>query len=141
MRGGANRTSSVPGLKARPNSAIRLSSRFHSPSVIFSTAASMASSLIRVISRRRAKSYPSWAARRSNAWMSLGKQYPPYPNPASRNALPIRGSEPMMSATDTTSAPARSHTLASALAKETLRARKALLACLASSAVFTSVSM
>ena len=52
----------------------------------------------------------------------------------------MRGSEPMMSATATTSAPDASQTRASPLAKLIFKARKALQACLASSAVGTSVA-
>ncbi len=74
---GENRTSSVPGLKASPNSATRLPSRFHSASATFIAAASTASSLMRAISRSSGKGYPSRSARRSKATRSLGKQYPP----------------------------------------------------------------
>ena len=53
----------------------------------------------------------------------------------------MRGSVPITSATAVTSAPARSDRRASAFAYEIFRARKALQACFASSAVWMSVSI
>ena len=67
--------------------------------------------------------------------MSLGRQPPPKPMPALRNARPIRASWPIASARSTTSAPAASQTSATALMKEILVARNALAATLTSSAV------
>ena len=55
-------------------------------------------------------------ASRSNASRSFGKQNPPYPKPALRNARPILGSDPMTSAIATTSAPVRSQIKASPFA-------------------------
>jgi hypothetical protein len=73
-RAGENRTSSVPGLKLSPSIAIRFSSRFHSASVIFDTAASTASSFRCLTSRKRGNGYPSRSESRSSAATSLGKQ-------------------------------------------------------------------
>ncbi len=75
------------------------------------------------------------------ARMSLGRQPPPNPRPASRNLRPMRGSSPMASASTVTSAPAASHTLATALMNEILVARNALALTLTSSAVGRSHTM
>ena len=71
--------------------------------------------------------------------MSLDRQPPPKPSPADRKRRPIRVSWPSASASVITSAPAASHTLATALMKEILVARKAFAATLTSSAVARSV--
>ena len=81
-----------------------------------STVASTASSLIFATSRSIAKSYPRLEASRSKATRSFGKQYPPYPRPAFRNAGPMRESAPMTSVTASTSALAFSHRRARAFA-------------------------
>ena len=73
--------------------------------------------------------------------MSLDRQPPPKPSPADRNRRPMRVSWPSASARVITSAPAASHTFATALMKEILVARNAFAATFTSSAVARSVTM
>ena len=71
---------------------------------------------------------------------SLGKHEPPQPIPACKNLLPMRESKPMPFATWVTSAPTRSHILATSLIKLILVAKKALAAYLIISAELRSVT-
>src|SRR6185437_15940114 len=117
----AKRTSSVLGLKARPQIAIFF------PRMIQS-------------SSRREKSQPDFSAMRINACTSLGKQKPPKPSPGFKKDEPMRGSSPIPSATLVTSAPTASQRLATMLMKEIFIARNELDACLISSAELVSVT-
>ncbi len=138
---GAFLMSSVFGLNARPHTAIVFPFVTHRASSIFWTNSSCACLLILCTSLSNPKLYPSSSAIVSNAETSLGKQLPPHPMPAFRNALPIRLSIPMPSVTWSMLAPESSHMRATAFVKEIFIARNELLACLMSSALFTSVTI
>ena len=84
------------------------------------------------------KWYPELAASCFNARLSFGKQLPPKPIPARRKLLPIRRSQPIPSATLTTSAPVASQTFAISLMNEMRVISAAFAASLIISAEATS---
>lgn len=85
-------------------------------------------------------SQPRFSPIRASAWRSLGRQKPPKPMPARKNAGPIRESRPMPRVTVATSAPVASQRSAMRLAKEILVARNEFEACLINSALGMSVA-
>ena len=110
--------SSVPGLNARPSSAIRLSRKGSSRRSSLPTTRRFWSSFTSMTALRSWKLYPEFAASCLSASESFGKQEPPKPMPARRNAGPMRRSNPMPCATVTTSAPVASQTFAISLMNE-----------------------
>src|SRR5581483_11435759 len=132
---GDSRTSSVPPLKARPSAARRLPLSVHSAPRTLRRNRRHWSSLMRITSSSRRKSYPTSRATARKAFRSLGKHEPPYPMPGSRNRLLMRASDPIPSTTWSMFAPTASHIVATALMKLIFIARKAFDACLISSAL------
>ena len=131
--------SSVSGLKARPSRATTVPSSAPRCFLSLPTTRRFCSSLTSMTEVSSWKWYPELPASCLSAETSLGKQVPPKPMPACRNAGPMRRSSPMPSATTATSAPTSSHTLAISLMKLILVARKALDAYLTISALGTLV--
>ena len=132
--------SSVLGLKASPQSAMRLPARpapkralIFAPSTCF--CASFTCSTAPTSVSGRPASFPV----RCRALTSLGKQEPPKPAPAYRKSKPMRGSEPMPCRTSSMSAPSRSARLASSFMNEMRVASMALAAYLVSSAERTLI--
>ena len=142
---GESRTSSLPGLNARP-SAATLTFRREPPG-----ATALASDTTRsrrprfawstALSSVDRGSAPSREATAWNARMSLGRQPPPKPSPGDRKFRPIRASSPIASASSSTSAPDFSHTSATMLMNEILVARNALADTFTSSAVSSPVTI
>jgi hypothetical protein len=83
---------------------------------IFSRSRSTRRLLTRSASFNMVKSTPQRSANRIKAWISLGRQKPPKPSPASRNRGPMRGSKPIARVTSLMSAPTFSHKSAIMLA-------------------------
>ena len=132
---GDSRMSSVSGLNASPQTAMRLPSSLppkcantRSPSTRFWCS----------FARSTASTTPSWMSCSRAVWISarrsLGKHEPPKPAPANRNFAPIRGSEPMPLRTASMSAPTTSHSRASSFMNEIRVASIAFAAYFVSSA-------
>ncbi len=128
--------SSVPGLNARPQTAIRLSARCPRKwASIFSTSTCFCRWLTSLTASRICGGTPCWRAIAAKARRSLGKQLPPKPAPGKRKAKPMRLSWPMPRRTWLISAPVFWQRLAISLMKLILVARSALAAYLVISAL------